>query len=468
MHQQPLAPNQGFTIIGHSTSPWDYVPDYVTGRRLLHPVALHDEERLFHTHIIGKTGAGKSQLLATLMRGDLERGHGFALLDPHGDLAERMLDLVPRSRLADVVYVNPADLEFPVPMNVLEAVDLRRHHLVAAGLVSIFKRFWADFWGPRTEYLIKNVVFALLETPGATLLDLNRLLVEEEFRADVVARLTNPAVAHFWAREYAAYSANFRQEVIAPIQNKAGEFTVSPLMRNIVGQRKNRFDLRALMDEGKLLIVNLSKGQLGEDVSALLGSMLLTRLLLAAYSRQDVPEASRRPFFVYVDELASFATQSTLSAFLAESRKFSVALIASGQFLAALSDDLRAALSNAGTLVSFQLGAEDAEYIAKEMPPLVPEQLMNLDRHHVYVKQTAGPSVRAPFSAVTLPPVPVGESYRAQIIRRSRDLYARPRAVVERETSAPALPALTRPFPGRAPMAGAQGGVSRRRSDPFL
>ncbi len=276
------------------------MPDYIRGERNDHAIGIEDTDRLFHTHVIGKTGTGKLTLLQNFMTQDLQRGHGFALLDPHGDLAEEVLDRVPRSRLQDVVYLNPADIDFPVPFNVLEAVDEAQHHLIAAGLVSIFKRFWADSWGPRTEYLIKNAVLALLETPGATLLDVPRILIDDEFRAQIVGRLQNPAIGRFWKHEYAAYTPSFREEVIAPIQNKVGEFTMTPLVRNIIGQRKNLFELRKLMDHGKVLIVNLAKGALGEDTAALLGSMILTRILLAAFTRQDIPEAERRPFFLYV------------------------------------------------------------------------------------------------------------------------------------------------------------------------
>jgi len=422
------------------------MPDYIRGERSNHEIGIEDTDRLFHTHVIGKTGTGKSTLLQNFMAQDLQRGHGFAVLDPHGDMAEEVLDRVPRSRLQDVVYLNPADIDFPVPFNVLEAVDEAQHHLIAAGLVSIFKRFWADSWGPRTEYLIKNAVLALLETPGATLLDVPRILIDDGFRAQVVAGIQNPAVGRFWEHEYAAYTPKFREEVIAPIQNKVGEFTMTPLVRNIVGQRKNLFELRRLMDQGKVLIVNLAKGALGEDTAALLGSMILTRILLAAFTRQDIPEAARRPFFLYVDEFPSFATQGTMSALLSEARKYKLGLILSHQYLAQVSDDLRGAIfGNVGTAVSFQLSAEDAEYVAREFAPVCPEELTGLDQHHIFLKLKVGGMTSYPFSAKTFPPPPIETSYRDQIVRWSRQYYARPRAQVEREAAKHLLPGARRP-----------------------
>ena len=424
MHHQPPPGDSGIT---------PFATTNFRGER--RTFGIRDADRFFHTSIIGKTGSGKSSLLATLMRSDLERGHGFALLDPHGDLAELVLDLVPPHRIADVVYLNPADLDFPVPFNVLEP-RTGQDHLIASGLVSIFQRFWSQFWGPRTEYLVKNAVLALLETPGSTLLDLSRLLIDDVFRAQVLGQVQNPAVRQFWGHEYAAYSPGFRQEAIAPIQNKAGEFILTPVLRNIVGQRRNLFELRSLMDEGRVLIVNLAKGALGEDNSALLGSMILTRLLLAALSRQDTPESERRPFFLYVDEFPNFATQGTVSALLSESRKFKIGLTLVQQYIAQASDDLRGAIfGNVGTLITFRCGAEDAVYLAREFRPIfTSDDLVNLPRYDVALKLNVHGVSTTPFSASTLPPQPVITSHRSQIIQRSRERYARPRVVVERST----------------------------------
>ncbi|MCC6850433.1 MAG: type IV secretion system DNA-binding domain-containing protein [Deltaproteobacteria bacterium] len=398
------------------------------------PFGIRDADRLLHTYLVGKTGTGKSTLLATFMRADLERGHGFALLDPHGDLAERVLDLVPHHRLADVIYLNPADVDFPMPFNVLESIEAGQRHLIASGLVSILKRFWADFWGPRSEYLVRNAVLALVEASGTTLLDMSRLLVDEPFRRQLLATVHDPAVLRFWRDEFEAYPPAFRQEAIAPVQNKIGEFLTTPLIRNIVGQRRNLFQIRALMDEGKVLIVNLSKGILGEDTAALLGSLVLTRLVLAAFSRADVAEHRRRPFFLYVDEFPSFATEGTFASLLSEARKYGLGAILANQYLGQLSDNLRSALfGNVGTLISFQAGAEDAPHLSREFGGAVSlEDITGLNRHEVYLRMAVAGVTTAPFSAITLPPVMRPTSYRQQIVTLTRERYTRPRAIVER------------------------------------
>jgi hypothetical protein len=431
--------------------------DFIRGERSEHPVGIEDADRMFHAYIIGKTGAGKSTLLLNFIEQDLRRGHGFTLVDPHGDLSLDVLDLVPRNRIKDVVYLNPADVDFPVPFNVLEAANDAQHHLIAAGLVSIFKRFWADSWGPRTEYLIKNAVLALLETPGTTLLDVPRILIDDNFRDTVTDGLRNPAVSQFWKREFAAYTPAFRQEVIAPIQNKVGEFAMTPVVRNVVGQKRNLFELRRLMDEGKILIVNLAKGALGEDTASLLGSMILTRLMLAAFTRQDTPESERRPHFLYVDEFPAFATPSTITTLLSEARKYRLSLTLSHQSLAQLSPELRGAIfGNVGTAISFTVGAEDAEYLSREFSPVSPSELTGLDQHHILLRLKQGTQTSHPFTAKTIAPPKLEASYRDQIIRWSRQYYARPRAAVERS----ALNALA-----EDPRASATGRTTRGRDE---
>jgi hypothetical protein len=428
------------TIFAHSTEPWDFLADFVRGVSNKHPVAIEEADRLYHLALLGKTGVGKSTLLLNLMYADLMAGRGFALLDPHGDLAEQLLDRVPRERIEDVVYFNPADLEFPAPFNIFEAIDEAQHHLIASGLVSIFKRFWGDeAIGPRSEYLLRNAVLALLETPGATLLDFPRLLTDEPYRTRITRKLKNPAVRGFWTQEYAGYSRAFREQTIAPIQNKVGEFLMTALTRNILGQRKNLFQLRSLMDEGKILIVNLSKGALGEDNAALLGSMMLTRIMLAAFTRQDIPENERRLFNLYVDEYPSFATEGTFSSMLSESRKYGLALTLSNQYLAQVSENMRSAIfGTIGTLIAFQLGREDAEYVAGEFYPVSPEQLTDLANHQIYLKLKTKGGTSPAFSASTFPPPPLTTSYRSEIVEHSRSAFARPRATVERR--APASP----------------------------
>jgi len=320
-----------------------------------------------------------------------------------------------------------------MPLNIIEAVEPDQRHLIASGLVSVFRRYWAAFWGPRTEYLVRNAVLALLEAPGATLLDMSRLFVDDAFRAEALRHVRDPIVSRFWLEEYAAYPRDFRQEAIAPIQNKVGEFLLTPLIRNIVGQRRNLWHLRELMDSGKILVVNLSKGRIGEDTASLLGSLLLTRLLLAALSRQDLPYEERRPFFVYVDEFHSFATPSTYMTLLSEGRKFAVSIFAVNQFLSQLDDDLRSAIfGNVGTLISFRTGAEDAAYLSREFAGVVSaDDLTGLDHHDIYLRLAVNGKTSAPFSGRTLcHPLPTA-SYSAEIIQRSRERYTRRRQIVE-------------------------------------
>jgi DNA helicase HerA-like ATPase len=367
-----------------------------------------------------------------MIRQDLVRGHGFALIEPHGDLAQEVLDLVPRERIDDVIYLNPGDLEYPVGLNVLEAVDERQHHLVASGVVSIFTHLWPEFWGPRSQYLTKNALYALLEAPGTTLLDVSRMFVDDLFRRRVLARVRNHEAREFWLREYPAYPAALRQEATAPVLNKTGEFRLTPLVRNILGQRTTRFNLREAMDQGKIVVANLSKAALGEDLSALLGSMLLTRLLLAGLSRGDIPPEARRPFFLYIDELATFHAEGALASMLSELRKFAVGVTSTQQFLAQVGDELRGALfGNANSLITFRASAEDADYLEREFRPATTDALTSLDRCHIYAKLSVSGVTRTPFPARTLLLPGPARSHRAEIIERSRARYARPRGVVE-------------------------------------
>ena len=426
------------TLFAENASPWAAMSDYIAGRTQgTYPVHLSDAHRLQHVYVVGRTGAGKTTLLETLMRQDLERGHGFAFFDPHGDLADRLLYRVPHWRTRHTLYFHPADLEHPMPFNILAQVPQDQRHLVVSAVVSTVKRLWPDSWGPRTEHLLRNATFALLEAPGATLLDIPRLLTDPRYRDRILPRITNPAVRAFWLREFASYSPDFRNEVIAPLQNKLGTFLAVPPLRNILGQRVNLFDLRTLMDRGHVFIANLSKGELGEDSSALLGSLLLTRFLLAALSRADTPEEERRPFHVYVDEFPSFAAPSTLSTFLSEARKYATGLALAHQHLAHLPDELRGAIfGNVGTLAAFQVSAEDADYLAREFEPTFTRaHLTNLDRYHFLLRLTGTP---APFLARTIAPSPLpelGPRERAYLLRHSRRRYTRPRSLIDRTTA---------------------------------
>lgn len=359
-------------------------------------------DRRAHVYIIGKTGTGKSTLIANLAHQDALHGEGFALLDPHGDLAEQVLRAVPEKRQTDLIYFNVPDTTHPLAFNPLEVTGAEFRPLVASGLISIFKKIWAESWGPRMEYILRNALLALLELPTSTLLDIPRLLDDPAFRRHVVGVVQNAQVRRFWFREYENYPPRFRAEAIAPIQNKVGEFLVNPILRRIVGQPKSAFDLREVMDEGKILIVNLAKGKIGEDTSALLGAMLVTKIGLAALSRAHVAETSRRDFYLYVDEFPSFTT-SSFASLLAEMRKYGVGLLLAHQYLSQLDELVRdAILGNAGTTICFRIGLADALFLEKEFyPEFRASDLVNLPNYHIYLKLMIDGKVSKPFSAVT-------------------------------------------------------------------
>lgn len=395
---------------------------------------IKQKNRRGHMYLIGKTGTGKSTLVLNMAVHDIESGNGLALVDPHGDLAEGLLELVPSRRRNDVIYFNPADLENPVAFNPLENVVADHRYLVASGMISVLRKVWSDFWGPRLEHILRNALLTLLESQGSTLLDLPKLLTDDLFRASLLARLTHPQVRDFWFTEFAKYSAWLRSEAISPILNKVGQFLTSIPLRNIVGQRKSAFDFRQVMDEGKILVVNLAKGRIGEDNCALLGAMVVTKIQLAAMSRADVPEKNRRAFYLYVDEFHNFLTLS-FADILAEARKYGLNLVLAHQYLEQLDEKLRAAVfGNVGTLISFRVGVEDAKLLAREFYPVFSEaDLANLPNHNIYLKLLIDGAPSQPFSATTLPPAPKKRSYKADIIALSRTNYAKPRRAVEQE-----------------------------------
>lgn len=394
---------------------------------------IKDADRRRHLYIIGKTGTGKSTLLENMAIQDIRTGKGVAVVDPHGELAEKLLDFVPRNRINDVLYFNPADLEWPIAFNLLENVEPDKRHLVASGLIGVFRKIWADSWGPRLEYLLRNIILSLLEYPGATLLGVMRIIVDEDYRNKVVARVRDPVLRSFWVDEYSKYHQNFQVEAVSPIQNKVGQFLSSSLIRNIVGQTKSAFSLRQIMDEGKILIMNLSKGHIGEDNSALLGAMMVTKIQLAAMERVEMPEEQRRDFYLYVDEFQNFATESFAN-ILSEARKYRLNLILAHQYIEQLPESVRdAVFGNVGTLLAFRVGARDAEVLEPEFAPEVSAgDLVNLSNYHFYIKLTIDGVTSDAFSGVTLPPLrPEGKSFRKKIIRVSRERYARRRAEIE-------------------------------------
>ncbi len=399
------------------------------------------EDRTRHMYIIGKTGMGKSTMIENMAVQDIKNGEGLAFIDPHGKSAALLLDYIPEERIKDLIYFAPFDMDNPISFNIMEDIGADRRHLVANGLMSVFKKLWLDAWSARMEYILSNVLLALLEYPDSTLLGVNRMLADKSYRKKVVDNIKDPAVKAFWTEEYAKYSERYTQEAIPAIQNKIGQFTSNPLIRNIIGQPHSSFDLRKIMDERKILIVNLSKGQVGEGNANLLGSMLITKIYLAALSRADLTEAELKKlpnFYMYVDEFQSFANESFAN-ILSEARKYKLSLVMAHQYIEQMSEEVTAAVfGNVGTQIMFRVGATDAEYLEKEYAPVfTAEDMVNLGFTQIYLKLMIDGVASHPFSAVTMPPIEQPEeSNREAVVRSSRELYAHPRLLVEQEINA--------------------------------
>lgn len=393
-------------------------------------------DRLRHVYIIGKTGMGKSTLLENMAIQDIQNGEGLAFLDPHGTAAQKLLDYVPEHRIDDVLYFNPADTDYPVAFNVMEDVGPARRHLVTSGLMSAFKKIWVDAWSARMEYILTNTLLALLEYPGSTMLGVNRMLSDKDFRSKIVANITDPAVKSFWVDEFGKYTERFAAEATPAIQNKVGQYTSNPLIRNIIGQPKSSFDLRDMMDKRKIIIVNLAKGLVGETNTALLGSMLTTRLYLAAMSRADVTNAelARLPnFYFYIDEFQSIANAS-FADILSEARKYKLNLTLAHQYVEQMPEELQAAVfGNVGTSIAFRVGPLDSELMEKQFAPkFLAQDFVNLGIFQIYLSLMIDGIGSPPFSARTLPPIqPPAKSFREEIVRRSREQFAKPRTEVE-------------------------------------
>lgn len=398
---------------------------------------IKTDDRRRHLYAIGKTGMGKTNMLENLAIQDIQNGHGICFIDPHGDSAEKLISMVPSERINDVVYFNPADQKFPIAFNVLESVDREYRPLVSSGLIGVFQKLWADSWGPRLEYILRNAILALLEYPGSTLLGVMRILVDNKFRKRVTVKVTDPVVKAFWTEEFPKWNERVLQEVISPIQNKVGQFLTSAVIRNIVGQTRSAFDVREIMDDQKILIMNLSKGRIGEDNSALLGAMMITKIQLAAMGRVDMPEEDRKDFYLYVDEFQNFATESFAN-ILSEARKYRLNLILANQYITQVDEIVRDAIfGNAGTIVSFRVGAADAEYLEKEFEPIFTmNDIVNLPKYQIYLKLMIDGIAADAFSATTLPPIQFhGEDSTEKVIKVTRDRYAENRDDVEEKIS---------------------------------
>ncbi len=398
------------------------------------------KDRRQHVYVLGKSGTGKSVLLSNMIVQNIQNGDGVAVVDPHGELVEGILQSIPENRLKDVVYFNPADVDFHIGFNVLELVDLKYKHLVASGLMGIFTKIWANAWSARMEYILNNTILALLDTPGTTLLGVPRMLVDKDYRQQIINNLKDPVIKAFWVHEYEAWQEKFRNEAIAPIQNKVGQFLSTSVIRNIVGQSKSTINIFDMMNQGKIFLVNVSKGRIGEDNSKLIGGMIITKIQLAAMERVRIPEDERKDFYLYVDEFQNFVTDSFAS-ILSEARKYRLNLTVAHQYTAQLvtkeSSNVRDAIfGNVGTMIVFRVGADDADFLEKEFAPeFTPEDLVNLPNFKIYLKLMIDGITSRPFSAKTLPPIikKLDHTIEEQVIKMSRELYCRPRDTVENE-----------------------------------
>lgn len=396
------------------------------------PFGISAADQRQHIYVIGKTGSGKTTLLRNLIIQHISLGHGVALIDPHGDLAEELLNHIPPHRADHLVYFNPSDLEFPIGLNVLGNVAPDQRHLVASGVVSAFKGIWRDSWGPRTEYLLYNAVAALLDCRNATLLGVNRLLIDDKYRAKVIRQIKDPFIRAFWAEEYANYDPRFQREAIAPIQNKLGQFLLNPVIRNILGQVKAKVNIPFMMDHGRLFIANLSKGQLGHEKANLLGSLLTTQFQLAAMARANRPEEKRPDFYLVIDEFQNFSTDAFAS-ILAEARKYRLCLTLSHQYIDQLPLPVRQAVfGNVGTLIAFRIGYADAEAMEKEFGHTYPAStIADLNRYEIVVKLLVDGTNIEPFRAKMLPPLENRVGHKGKLIALSRERFAIPRVVID-------------------------------------
>jgi hypothetical protein len=394
---------------------------------------MNRKDRSRHVYILGQTGTGKSGSLELLTLSDIYYNQGFAVVDPHGDYAQDILKYIPANRIDDVVYFNPADTAFPIGFNPLEVSDPTLKGHTTSELVGVLKRLFAESWGPRLEYILRYTLLALIDYPNSTMLDITRMLTEKKFRQDVISYVDDPVVKNFWTIEFASWNDKFQSEAVAPVLNKVGAFTANPMMRNILGQPKSTFNIRKLMDEGKILIVNLSRGLMGEDNAGILGAMMVTKIQLSAMSRADTPEPQRRPFYLYVDEFQNFATDS-FAVILSEARKYALNLTVANQYISQMGEAVRdAVFGNVGTIVSFRISPDDAPFLQKYFEPQFEAgDIIQQHNRHFIVSMTINGEKAPGFSAKTLNLPPQGTNYVSQIIELSRQRYAAERAAVEK------------------------------------
>jgi hypothetical protein len=410
------------------------------------PFGISKEDQRQHIYIIGKTGTGKTTLLQNIIVQHIALGHGVGLIDPHGDLAEEILNHIPPHRADHLVYFNPGDIEYPIAFNLLANVPQDNRHLVASGIVSAFKSIWRDSWGPRMEYILYNAVAALLDCNNVSLLGVNRMLIDERYRAFVVRQVDDPFIKAFWAEEYANYDVRFKTEAIAPIQNKLGQFLLNPVIRNLLGQVKSKISIPFIMDTGRLFIANLSKGHLGHEKANLLGSLLATQFQLGAMARANRSEADRRDFYLIIDEFHNFSTEAFAS-ILAEARKYRLSLVLSHQYVDQLSLSVRQAiLGNVGTLILLRTGHVDAQIFADELGRgFSGTMIADLDRYEAVLKLLDNGFNKEPFRARMLPVTTKLFASRRNLIRRSRERFATHRTIVQdkiQRWASPKLPSI--------------------------
>ena len=400
---------------------------------------IRRDDRSRHMYILGQTGTGKSGALELLTISDIYYNKGFAVIDPHGDYAQHVMKFIPKDRIDDVVYFNPADTDHPIGFNPLEINDPSLKGHISSQVVGVLKKLFAESWGPRLEYILRYTLLALLDFPNSTMLDITRMLTDRHFRADVIKYIDDPVVKNFWTVEFASWNDKFASEAVAPVLNKVGAFVANPMIRNIVGQPKSTFDIRKIMDEGKILIVNLSRGLMGEDNAGILGSLMVTKIQLAAMGRADMPQAQRTPFYLYVDEFQNFATES-FATILSEARKYGLDLTVANQYISQMGEEVRGAVfGNVGTIMSFRVSPDDAPFLQKYFEPEF--EAANLIQQHsrfFVISMMIGGEKAPAFSAKTLNLPQPPDDNSTQIIELTRQRYSRNKTEVEarvRETA---------------------------------
>jgi hypothetical protein len=413
----------------------DYQTTYIGNREIWggqKPFGISPVDRRQHLYVIGKTGTGKTTLLRNLICQDIERGNGIGLIDPHGDLAEEILDCIPSWRSDHVLYFNPADSNFPVGFNLVRSSIASRKYLEASAVVGAFKHIWRDSWGPRLEYILYAGVAALLECENVSLLSLPRMLIDARYRRWVLKQVRDPVVRAFWEREFAGFDKRLLSEIISPIQNKVGQLFMAAPLRNVFGQVKSRIDPRFIMDNRRIFIANLSKGRLGEDKSNLLGSLLVSKFQTAAMGRSDVSEEKRTDFYFYIDEFPNFSTDS-FAGILSEARKYRLNLTLAHQYIEQMTREVRdAVFGNVGSIISFRVGLIDARVLANEFGSgYSPEQFTELANYELRAKLLQNGEYGEPLFGRTIPASKLLHGRREKLMKRSRERFGTSRAAVE-------------------------------------